>query len=75
MGAHWSSCPVGDSTSVKPSSHMHMAACRGQHTVTKHSDSLSFLRRSPVTLSPSERWHHTTERLALVRPPLIHLYS
>lgn len=30
MGAHWSSCPVGDSTSVNPSSHMQMPACRGQ---------------------------------------------
>lgn len=30
MGAHWSSCPVDDSTSVKPSSHMQIPACRGQ---------------------------------------------
>lgn len=33
MGAHWSSCPVGDSTSVNPSSHMQMPACRGQHRI------------------------------------------
>ena len=36
MGAHWSSCPVGDSTSVNPSSHMHIPACRGQRRIMFH---------------------------------------